>query len=203
MPEPVDVFFSADIESDGPVPGAYSMLSFAFVVAGRFDGVRYEPPASFDDALELELRPITDRFDPEALAVSGLSRERLLREGREPAEAMAEAAAWVSARAGSATPVLVGYPLGFDWSFLAYYFSVYAGGSPFGHSRGFDLKTAVALTLGVPIARAGREALPEALRADHPHTHRALDDAIAQAQVLGKLFKLLSARAALRPESPQ
>ena len=124
MPQPVDVFFSADIESDGPVPGAYSMLSFALVVAGRFDGARFEPPASYTDALELELRPVTDRFDAEALAVSGLSRERLLREGREPGEAMREAAGWVRARADGATPVLVGYPLGFDWAFLSYYFEV-------------------------------------------------------------------------------
>lgn len=196
MPQPVDVFFSADIESDGPVPGAYSMLSFALVVAGRFDGARFEPPASFDSALELELRPVTERFDAEALAVSGLSRERLLREGREPDEAMREAAAWVRERASGATPVLVGYPLGFDWAFLSYYFEVYGGGSPFGHSRGFDLKTAVALTLGVPIARAGRAGLPEALRGDRAHTHRALDDAIEQAQVLGKLF---AARGASRP----
>lgn len=129
MPQPVDVFFSADIESDGPVPGAYSMLSFALVVAGRFDGVRFEPPASYDDALELELRPVTARFDAKALAVSGLSRERLLREGREPGEAMREAAGWVRerVRADGATPVLVGYPLGFDWAFLSYYFDVYGG----------------------------------------------------------------------------
>src|SRR5262245_56668885 len=34
----VDVYFSADVETDGPIPGPYSMLSFALVQAGRFDG---------------------------------------------------------------------------------------------------------------------------------------------------------------------
>src|SRR5512133_818869 len=33
-----DVYFSADVETDGPIPGPYSMLSFALVPAGVFDG---------------------------------------------------------------------------------------------------------------------------------------------------------------------
>ncbi len=193
MPAPPDAFFSVDIESDGPVPGPYSMLSFALVAAGRFDGARYFRPERFDDVLEIELKPISERFDPEALAVSGLSRERLLREGREPAEAMREAACWVRDRAEGATPVLVAYPLGFDWSFLAHYFAMFGGPSPFGHSRGFDLKTAVALTAGVPIGGAGRASLPESLRASRPHTHRAVDDAIEQAEILAKLFAVRGA----------
>ena len=35
-----DMYFSADIEADGPIPGPYSMLAFGLVVAGVFDGVR-------------------------------------------------------------------------------------------------------------------------------------------------------------------
>ena len=101
---------------------------------------------------------------------------------------MREAAAWVHDRSRGATPVLVAYPLGFDWSFLAYYFAVFGAGSPFGHSRAFDLKTAVALTTRVPIGRAGRSSLPPSLRGTHPHTHRALDDAIEQAEILSALF---------------
>lgn len=34
----VDVYFSVDVETDGPIPGPYSMLSFGLVVAGTFDG---------------------------------------------------------------------------------------------------------------------------------------------------------------------
>jgi DNA polymerase III epsilon subunit-like protein len=193
---PSDLFFSADIESDGPVPGPYSMLSFALVVAGSFDGVTFVPPPSLDDSFYAELRPISDTFDAEALAVSGLSREALLAHGREPSEAMRACSAWVRERAKGRTPVLVGYPLGFDWSFLSYYFNQYGGGSPFGHSRGFDLKTAVALLLGVPVGAASRQKLPEGLRASRPNTHHALDDARAQAEILANLF------AARRPERP-
>jgi hypothetical protein len=43
-----DVYFSADVETDGPIPGPYSMLSFALVYAGRFDGERFKQPKRFE-----------------------------------------------------------------------------------------------------------------------------------------------------------
>lgn len=48
----VDVYFSADIETDGPIPGEFSMLSVAFVYAGRFDGTTFEPPENYDTSFE-------------------------------------------------------------------------------------------------------------------------------------------------------
>jgi hypothetical protein len=36
-----DLYVSADIESDGPIPGEYSMLSFGLAVAGTFDGTAF------------------------------------------------------------------------------------------------------------------------------------------------------------------
>jgi hypothetical protein len=74
----VDVYFSADVETDGPIPGPYSLLSFALVYAGRFDGVRFERPAELDRTFYRELRPISDAFEREALNVNRLDRERLL-----------------------------------------------------------------------------------------------------------------------------
>jgi len=46
MANQVDVYFSADVETDGPIPGPYSMLSFALVYAGTFDGSTFQGPAS-------------------------------------------------------------------------------------------------------------------------------------------------------------
>ena len=185
-----DIYFSADVETDGSIPGPRSMLSFALVVAGRFDGEHFERPSDYDDAFEIELRPIAEAWDPEALRVSGLDRERLLREGADPAVAMSAAAEWVRQRAGDATPVLVAYPLSFDWTWLYWYFERFAeGGSPFRHSRGFDLKTAFAVKAGRPLSASGRESLPPELRSKRPHTHRAIDDAIEQAEIFANLFE--------------
>lgn len=102
-----DVYFSADVETDGPIPGPYSMLSFPLVHAGRFDGSRFEAPESLRH-LYLELRPISKDFQVEALEVDGLDRDRLLVEGRDPREAMTEAAAWVRSVAGPAARMTEG-----------------------------------------------------------------------------------------------
>lgn len=88
----VDVYFSADVETDGPIPGPYSMLSFALVYAGRFDGTRLKRPANLERTFYRELRPISATFGPEALVVNGLDRERLAREGESPELAMSAAA---------------------------------------------------------------------------------------------------------------
>ena len=189
-----DIYFSVDVETDGPIPGPYSMLSFALVPAGRMDESRYTAPANYDDHFYVELKPISEQFERAALAVNGLDREHLSREGKEPPEAMRAAADWVRARCAGGEPVLVAYPLGFDWSWIHWYFVRFVGTSPFKHSRAFDLKTAVAVTEGIPISRAGRSRLPKSLMANRAHTHHAADDAIAQAEIFAKLMSGISKR---------
>lgn len=191
-----DVYFSVDVETDGPIPGPYSMLSFALVPAGRMDGDHYTPPQNYYDRFYVELKPISEQFEQAALAVNGLDRDRLSREGADPSEAMRDAADWLRARCAGGEPVLVAYPLGFDWSWIHWYFVRFVGTSPFKHSRAFDLKTAVAVTEGIPISRAGRSRLPQSLMSDHAHTHHAADDAIAQAEIFAKLMTGIGKRRA-------
>lgn len=185
-----DAYFSADVETDGPIPGPFSMLSFALVRAGTFDGARFTRPANYDATFYVELRPISEQFEPEALQVNGLDRGRLLREGIDPAAAMTRASQWVTEQAAGCQPVLVAYPLGFDWSWLYWYFVRFSNvGSPFQHSKCFDIKTAFAVRAGIPIGEAGRSKIPFRLQATQPHTHRALDDAIEQAQLFANIFE--------------
>jgi hypothetical protein len=191
MEPPYDVYISADVETDGPIPGRFSMLSFGLAVAGRFDGTRFERVDPTAATFYRELRPVGEAFVPEALAVSGLDRERLLVEGAEPRAALTEAAKWVREVAGDGTPVLVAFPLGFDWSFLSWYFVAFAeGGSPFGHSQALDSKTLFAARTGRPIAAAGLSRLPAELRSARAHEHHALADAIEQADVFANLMEL-------------
>lgn len=186
----VDVYFSADVETDGPIPGPYSLLSFALVYAGRFDGTRFERPAALDQTFYRELRPISDEFEVEALAVNGLDRERLAREGDTPTSAMTAASKWVQSVAGTGQPVLVAYPLSFDWAWLYWYFVRFGeAGSPFDHSRCFDIKTAYAVKAHLPIAAAGRSQLLPALQSERVHTHHAIDDAKEQADIFAKIME--------------
>lgn len=186
---PVDVYFSADVETDGPIPGEFSMLSFALVVAGTFDGEVFTRPDHYDRCFVTTLRPISTNVDAEALRVNGLDRDLLVREGTDPSDAMTRAAEWVVREAGGCVPVLVAYPLSFDWAWLYWYFTKFsATGSPFNHSRCFDLKTAFAVKANTPVARAGHSHLPAHLQSPRPHTHDALDDAIEQAEIFARIF---------------
>ena len=70
----LDVYFSADVETDGPIPGPFSILSFALVFAGTFDGQRFTVPQNYQQSFYRELKPISDDFEPDALRVNGLDR---------------------------------------------------------------------------------------------------------------------------------
>lgn len=186
----VDAYFSADVETDGPIPGPFSMLSFALVYAGSFDGLVFRRPDDYNQALYRELKPISENFEPEALRVNGINRPRLLLDGQTPEQAMTEACQWVKTIAGGAQPVLVAYPLSFDWSWLYWYFMRFsAEGSPFDYSRCFDIKTALAVKASIPISQAGRSRIDPSLRSTHAHTHHAVDDAIAQAEIFANIFE--------------
>lgn len=186
----LDVYFSADVETDGPIPGPFSMLSFGLVFAGTFDGKTFSRPGDYTQSFYRELRPISKEFQIDALKVNGLDRDRLLREGTTPTVAMTEAARWVTALSRAGRPILVAYPLSFDWSFLYWYFIKFSkDASPFNHSQCFDIKTAFAVKARIPVASAGRRRLMPGLRPNGVHTHNALDDAIEQAQVFANLFE--------------
>lgn len=183
-----DVYISADVETDGPIPGRYSMLAFGLVVTATFDGTRFAPRDPAATTFYRELRPIGDEWLPEAVKASGLDRESLAREAVDPRMAMEAAAAWVTSVASDARPVLVGYPVVFDWMFLHWYFVAFTGDSPFGFSGALDIKTIYQQKARVTLDKSGRTDLPSALRASRQHTHNALDDAVEQAEIFNKLF---------------
>lgn len=186
----MDIYFSADVETDGPIPGPYSILSFALVYAGSFDGHRFKRPTSYRNFFYRELKPISNSFEVEALRVNGLDRERLCKEGIPPQMAMTEASAWVRDVAGSNDAVLVAYPLCFDWTWLYWYFIHFSvDGSPFGYSRCFDIKTAISVKSKIPITEAGRQKIIPRLRSTRVHTHRATDDAIEQAEIFANIME--------------
>jgi hypothetical protein len=186
---PADVYISADIEADGPIPGEFSMLAFGFAVAARFDGKTFSAHDPMAATLYCELKPISDEFDSDALRVSGLDRERLSQDGLEPEKAMQQARQWVTEQGRGDRPVLVGYPVVFDWLFLHWYFIRFTGDSPFGFSSALDIKTMYQQKARVTLDRAGRDDLPTFLQSTQPHTHNALDDAVEQAEIFNRLFE--------------
>jgi len=184
-----DVYFSLDIEADGPIPGVYSMLSLGVCLAGRFDGRRFAPADHSEPTFYVELRPISERVDPAALEVARLDRAALARSGMDPAAAMRELCAFLEANADGGRPIVCAYPAGFDWTFLYWYLVRFGPEElPLSFNSVLDVKTMYAVRARVPFDRAGLEDLPAELRGRHPHTHNALDDAIQQAEVFCALF---------------
>lgn len=115
-------YIMVDIESDGPIPGDYSMICFGAVIVEPGLGRTYYG----------QLRPISDRFIPEALAVSGFTREQTM-DFPEPQAVMAEFAAWVNKNADG-RPMFISDNNGFDWQFINWYFHHFLGENPFGFS---------------------------------------------------------------------
>jgi hypothetical protein len=184
-----DLYISADVETDGPVPGKHSLLSFGLSVAARFDGRKMSPADPEAQTFYRELRPTFDEVDPDALAVSGLDRAELLANGTAPVEGMGAAASWVLDVAGDDRPVMVAFPLAFDWLWLQWYFLHFSpGGSPFSFSSCLDMKTLFWARQGTPLGGAGMGELPPDLRPTRRHTHNALDDAIEQAELFVRLW---------------
>jgi DNA polymerase III epsilon subunit-like protein len=111
-----------DVEADGPVPHLYSMVSFGAVVV--------EPSLAL--VFKGELRPVSERWLPGALAVSGVSRERHL-SFEDPAPVMARFERWIQ-ESSKGRPVFASDNLAFDWQWINYYFHAYLGRNPFGWS---------------------------------------------------------------------
>ena len=152
-------------------------------------------PKTLDKAFYRELQPIPDQFQDEALRVNGLDCAWVCKTGKPPAAAMNDASEWVRSVTENGNPVLAAYPLSFDWSWLYWYFVRFAqGGSPFNHSRCFDIKTAFAVKARVPVTESGI-LLWQNITSTRPHTHNALDDAREQAEMFARLFEWEGVRA--------
>jgi hypothetical protein len=165
------------------------------VVVGRFDGRHLERPLGPETSFYRELRPISDEFQPEALAVNGLDRSRLVQQGADPSVAMREAYDWVREAAGPDRPILVAYPVAFDWSFLYWYFERFCDrGSPFGHSSCLDIRTLYQAVAGTVFDLSSKQHMPAELMPSQPHTHNALDDAREQGELLANVVNWATRR---------
>ena len=173
----MEIYVSTDVETDGPIPGVYSMLSIG--------SAAYLPDKTLHATFSANLRTLPDagqhpetmrwwKSQPEAWA-------ECRREPRGPEEAMREYVSWLKALPGE--PVFVAYPAAFDYMFVCWYLNRFAGENPFGW-QALDIKTfAMALT-GRDFLSTVKRNMPRGWFDDLPYTHKALDDAVSQ----GALF---------------
>ena len=157
-------YFMVDIEADGPIPGDFSMVSFgAIIVEPKLDRTYYG-----------RLRPISEAWIPDALAVSGFSREETLAFD-DPESVLREFGTWVKDNTvGQA--IFISDNNGFDWQFINWYFHHFTGSNPFG----FSSTNLGSLYKGVvKDLRASFKHLRKTR-----HTHHPVDDARGNAEAM-------------------
>lgn len=162
---------SVDIESDGPCPGLHSMVCFGAVIV----------EAGFQRTFYAELKPISEIYLPDALAISGFSREQCMK-FPDPRDAMQNFEAWLQKNING-RPIMYSDNNGYDMGFLNYYFWQYLGRNPFGWSSA----NIGSLYKGIV---KDEYATFKHLR-DTKHTHNPVDDAKGNAEALLKMFAMM------------
>lgn len=181
MPE---IYLSTDVETDGPIPGPHSMLSFA--------SAAFTPDKQLLSTFTANLTTLPGAVpddktmawwnQPENRAAYDATRTNL----QDPALAMTAYVNWIDSLPGK--PVFVAYPAGFDFLFVYWYLIRFAGRSPFSHSA-LDIKTYAMALLKSEYRNATKRNMPKAWFDDSPHTHVALDDAIEQGHLFCNMLR--------------
>lgn len=175
-------FVSVDVETAGPTPGDYAMISIGACLID-------EPDRGF----YVELKPDRDAVVESALKVSGLKMADLRADGTDPQQAMEEFAQWIRDVVPPQThrAVFVGFNAVFDWMFVNEYFVRYGIENPFGHG-GLDIKSYYVGMMGSTWEQTSMMHLSPKYLAGRPLSHNALGDARDQAE----LFRAMSEDAA-------
>jgi ribonuclease T len=167
MADEPEVYICVDIETAGPIPGDYSLLSIGACTI-------YEPQQTF----YIELKPINQHLTQEAASIHKLSLERLKIEGTTPRKALTCFEEWLKDQAlPNQQPIFVAFNAAFDWMFINYYFFHYLGHNPFGHAA-IDIKAFYMGLAGIPWSQTSwRYISPKYVTSQHL-THHALQDAL-------------------------
>lgn len=153
-----------DVEADGPVPGMYSMVSFGAVILDR----------DLETTFYGQCRPISEKWIPESLAISGHTREETM-EFPHPSETMTAFAEWIEEN-GDQRNVFWADNNGFDFAFINYYFHRFRGKNPFGWSS----QNINSLYKGVTKSKYSKIGHLRKTK----HTHHPVDDAKGNAEAL-------------------
>jgi hypothetical protein len=177
-----EIYVSTDVETDGPIPGPHSMLSFA--------SAAYWPDKRLVGTFSANLETLPGaQGHPETMKWWRTEKAawQACRENPQPPQvALPNYLAWVKALPGK--PVFVAYPVVFDFMFMAWYLHTFTGENPFSHSA-IDVKTYAMALLKKPYKQSTKQNMPKAWFDDLPHTHRALDDAIEQGALFCNMLK--------------
>ncbi len=170
-------YIMVDVETDGPIPGDYSMYALGAVVVE--DGLKR--------TFKTYMKPISDNWQPEALAVGGFSRLETMKFAEDASQGMHAFKNWINSL-GIKSPIFIADNNGFDWQFVNWYFHHFTGSNPFGFSSQNLNSIYKGLTKD---AFASFKHLRKT-----KHTHDPVDDAMGNAEALLHMINEMGFKAA-------
>lgn len=173
-----EAYISVDVETAGPNPSQYSLLSIGACVL-------WKPEETF----YIELQPVNDEMLPDAFAIHGLDLAYLKENGLPPTEAMARFETWLTqALPGGKRPIFVAFNAPFDWMFVNDYFHRFLGRNPFGHSA-LDIKAFYMGITGSAWQETVMSKVSETILDGRQINHNAMQDALDQAEIFKRLIE--------------
>lgn len=175
-----ELYFSCDIEADGPIPGPHSMLSLGCAA--------FTSDKTLVDTFSANLQTLPGASGaPDTMKwweSQPVAWARCRVDLRDPEEAVREFAGWVEQTAANVgkKPVFVGYPAGYDFTFVYWYLIKFAGRSPFGWSA-LDVKSFAMAKLGYAFRDSTKKSFPKRWMAKSAHSHVAVEDAVEQGEI--------------------
>lgn len=189
---------SVDVETTGPVPWPYSLMSIGACLVERPEERQFYA----------ELKPISRAYVQKSIEIgashldategkAGLNGIEVIlaleKKGSPPENAMERFAEWIRYSSAGRRPVLVAHPSSFDGMFVSWYFSYSGIENPFGHNA-FDIGSWYSgLTSSIGASLRDAEILVP--REAMGRQHHALDDAIRQAYQMKGLMEIHNVRA--------
>jgi len=177
-----EIYISTDVETDGPIPGPHSMLSFGSAAYTADKELVSTFSANLETLVGASAHPKTAEWwasQPEAWAACRTNLEA-------PEPAMRRYVSWIRSLKGK--PVFVAYPAGFDFLFVYWYLMRFVGESPFSHSA-LDMKSFAMAVLKTDYRESTKKNMPKHWFDELPHTHVALDDAVEQGALFCNMLK--------------
>lgn len=160
-------YIVVDAEADGPIPQQFSMVCFGAVLV--------EPV--LNKTFYGRTKPISEKYNPDALAISGFSRQEH-ETFEDPKIVMENFAAWLNEHS-TGSPIFISDNPAFDWQWINWYFHYFTGKNPFG----FSARRIGDLYCGMKMD-AGLNNEWKKLYRKTKHDHHPLNDARGNAEAL-------------------
>ncbi len=182
-----EIYISTDVETDGPIPGEYSMLSFGSV-ALDLEGIVL-------DKFYKRIKPLKNaKQHPKTMEFWGKNLEaykEATTNQEESKKVMFEYLQWlkeIKNKTGKEL-VFVGYPATFDFMFVYWYLIKFTGESPFSFSA-LDIKSYASAILKKDFKSVYKKSMPKYwFPKEIKHNHTALYDALEQGLLFINILK--------------